>query len=199
MALFVEFYKKVCSEIVKLCEKVCCTNILALQTNILLELTMAKRRLEKSAETARLEILEIYQTIVNYSLILFERFSQKTTKVTRPWLEFVQRIDSVFQESILVCVQSSMDKFLILLTGSVSFRADPVIDFGVKMEEHQIVFDPPLDHLELFLKSLMMHLAEVFIVTFSIWRKFDTEKHPLTPEEIKGHVVNQKILEGIRI
>lgn len=193
--MFLDFYKKVCDDIVLLCEKICSTNILALQTNTVHELDVVKHRLEKSAEKARSDILEIFQTITNYTLILFERFSQRTTKVTKPWIEFVQRIDSLFQESILVCVQSSLDKFLHLLTGSGSFRADPIINFGVSIDGPNICFDPPLSHIEQFLQSLLLHLSEMFMVNYSLWKKFDTEKPVFIRDGLKANVINRRILE----
>lgn len=183
-----------CDDIVLLCERICSTNILALQTNTVLELDVVKRCLEKSAEAARLEILEIFQTITNYTLILFERFSQRTTKVARPWIEFVQRIDSLFQESILVCVQSSLDKFLHLLTGSGSFRADPIINFGVTIDGPEIRFDPPLSHIEQFLQSLLLHLSETFMINFSLWKKFETEKPVFVRDGLKANAINRRIL-----
>lgn len=193
---FLDFYKKVCDDIVLLCERICSTNILALQTNTVLELDVVKYLLEKSAEAARSEILEIFQTITNYTLILFERFSQRTTKVTKPWIEFVQRIDSLFQESILVCVQSSLDKFLHLLTGSGSFRADPIINFCVTVEGQKISFDPPLSHIEQFLQSLLLHLSEMFMINYSLWKKFETEKSVFVRDGLKANAINRRILEG---
>uniref|UniRef100_A0A336KJP9 CSON010941 protein n=1 Tax=Culicoides sonorensis TaxID=179676 RepID=A0A336KJP9_CULSO len=195
--MFLDFYKSVCQDVVLLCERICSTNILALHTTSVLTLDEVKYRLEQSAESARLEIIEIFQTITNYTLILFERFSQRTTKVTQPWIEFVQRIDSLFQESILVCVQSSLDKFLHLLTGSGSFRADPIINFGVTIDGAEIRVDPPLSYIEQFLQSLLLHLSDMFLVNFSLWKKFEIEKPAFALSGSKSHVINRRILESI--
>lgn len=110
-------------------------------------------------------------------------------------MEFVQRIDSLFQESILVCVQSSLDKFLHLLTGSGSFRADPIINFGVTINGPAISFDPPLSHIEQFLQSLLLHLSDLFMVNFSLWKKFETEKSVFVRDGLKANAINRRILE----
>lgn len=116
--------------------------------------------------------------------------------MTKPWIEFVQRIDSLFQESILVCVQSSLDKFLHLLTGSGSFRADPIINFGVTIDGPQICFDPPLSHIEQFLQSLLLHLSDMFMINYSLWKKFETEKSMFVRDGLKANAINKRILEG---
>lgn len=172
--LFLIFYKKVCDEIVHLCEQICCTHILHIKTSTALELPQVKDRLNDSAESARLQIFKMFQVIVGYSLNLFERFSQKTTKVSKAWIEFVQRIDSLLQESLLACIESSLDKFAYLMTGSGSFRSEPIINFDVKVEDKKkITIRPPLAHLSEFLQSLLCHLSEVFLLNLSLSRQFD--------------------------
>lgn len=192
---FTNFYKKACAEIVKQCEKICSTNILELKSTIALPLEMAKDKLTESVENARIEIFNNYQRIVGYTLILFERFSQRTTRVTKPWMEFVERIDNLLKESIFVCVESSMEKFTELLTGSGSFRSDPIINFVVKYENDHIYFDPPLVHFEIFLQSLLTELGILFLIEFSIARQYNQNLLPLTQEQIEGHEINKRILD----
>lgn len=191
---FTNFYKKACAEMVKLCEKICSTNILELKSSVPLALEVAKDKLTESVENARIEIFQIYQKIVSYSLILFDRVSQRTLKVTKSWMEFVECIDNLLKESIYVCVESSMEKFTELLTGSGSFRSDPIINFIVRFDSGQIFFDPPLTYLEKFLQSLLTELGVLFLIEFSIARQFNQSLPPLTTDEIQEHEINKRIL-----
>lgn len=144
---FVDIYKIINSENVKLLERIANGRILNLNIDSVLTLKEFKKQFKDSRDASTFEIGSIYKQIIKHIFLIYEGFERHlTNEIGQRWMDYIRRIDAMSEFAIVNCARSTALGLVNLLKNN---RINPNTFIAIKivLRDRQIFFEPSMESL----------------------------------------------------
>ncbi|XP_039277425.1 dynein heavy chain 2, axonemal [Nilaparvata lugens] len=161
MQEFVDSYKSCNLEVVSLCEKICSSRMLDIPVSRIYELRVVQQKISAKRKHCARYIVNLYNKILKMLQIIFEEFVPHLSRMEVHLRNYFQKVDSVVQESLVVCVRESLKNMFRVLHGDGI--GGPMIHINViaSLKNREITFSPSMIGLIVIFSNVLNDMVLV--------------------------------------
>lgn len=144
---FVDIYKLINVENVRLFEDIAYSSLMTLKVNTVGSLEQFYKTCKQSRNVAMEKFISAYRKVINYNIVLYEGFDpQNNPAIREKWANFIRKIDALAEYSILNCAVNTLTGVKNLMVGTNDIAPDPFIAIDITLGDENIEFQPSLDN-----------------------------------------------------
>jgi dynein heavy chain len=174
---FVNIYKIINMEVVKLFEDISNSFLQNISIRTLSTLDKFKRLLKESRNANVLKIGESYKRVIEYIITIYDGFEShlNTNEMSTRWTKYIQKIDGLAEYSILNSAQNTLNGIFELLNGRNNMKPDSIISIDITLDDRKIEFEPPLEHVVDAIQLIYDDLIKSIKIFPRLIKKFDLQ------------------------
>ncbi|KAF7269690.1 hypothetical protein GWI33_017275 [Rhynchophorus ferrugineus] len=157
---FVDDYKRCNLQIVAICEKVCDTPLINLTQYTAMELMELVSELCKSINNTVVILIEYYQKIIEFLVMVFEGFEHVMGTMANQWVRYINNFDKLMEEALKICCKNSLTSMFEALHGDGTTEPVPLLKIEVDLVGNKITFNPTLVNVARVISNVQNTMVE---------------------------------------
>ncbi|KAK4876213.1 hypothetical protein RN001_012635 [Aquatica leii] len=170
---FLDDYKSSNLQIVLICEKICDTPLIRLKLNYAYDLKELILDMSEYRNRTIETLIEYYQEIVKYLIIVFEGFESNIQNMADQWIQYICNFDLLIEEALRICVKNSMHAMYEALHGDGSTQPSPILKLEANLKYNRINFEPSLADVAYVISDVLPSVTNTLKSLPRLIDKFD--------------------------
>ncbi|XP_071580099.1 dynein axonemal heavy chain 2 [Temnothorax nylanderi] len=157
---FIDTYKRLNSEIVRICENICDAPMIKIRVNYTYTLSILEKELLHVRGEAFQVMTQRLDMVFLYVMEIYEGFKNVIQESRAEWKDYLMKIDTVIEEAIRLCLKNSLTIMFETLHGTDTTGPSPLLLMQADIIDNKINFMPNLLEIARVIGSILDILLE---------------------------------------
>ncbi|PNF16790.1 hypothetical protein B7P43_G00884 [Cryptotermes secundus] len=173
----VDDFKNFNLEIVSICEAICDTPLIYVDTSHVYELKELDCHLSNFRDEAMAKILAHYECIIQCIVTVYEGFEEYIPLMSQHWVHYINKMDGVIEEALKQCVRASLQVMLEALHGDGTTGPTQILKVSATLKNSAISFEPSLTTVATLITSTLPGIVDSLMPIPRLAEKFKLTPH----------------------